>query len=351
MGLDVREGRATVPSYLHPHPFLRLLHAARHHPLPARQPRPISRKPPLTGPASTSRAWSRPSRTSHTTLRPPLSRTAAAGSRNRGGPVAASRRAGRPSRGRQEVHPRAHLGQDARIVVQDAHLHLHRRALAVGGGHHLAHLAAERRVRIGVERDPRRLPMAHARDVRLVHVHLDLERGEVGHRHDRAAREPAAHRRRHHLADLGFLPEHGAGERRADVRVLERRLARSGAPPAAASTRAWADRAARVPPASARLGAISASCSETARDCCAVDLGDAAGVARASGRARRRLDELRAGAGEVRLAPARRRPRSRRCRAGRSPRPAARRSRHPPSSEASGRGSWRRRTACVRATT
>src|SRR4051794_34568509 len=40
---------------------------------PPDNPFAISRNPPLTGPASTSRACSRPSRTSQTTLRPPLS--------------------------------------------------------------------------------------------------------------------------------------------------------------------------------------------------------------------------------------------------------------------------------------
>jgi hypothetical protein len=50
-----------------------------------------------------------------------------------------------------------------------------------------------------------RAAVAHARDVRLVHVDLDLERLEVGHRDDGAAREPAADGRRDDLADLGVL--------------------------------------------------------------------------------------------------------------------------------------------------
>ena len=61
----------------------------------------------------------------------------------------------------------------------------------------------------------------HSRDVRLVDVDLDLERREIGHRHHRAAGQAAAHRRCHDLADLGLLAEHGAGERRADHRVLQ----------------------------------------------------------------------------------------------------------------------------------
>ena len=93
--------------------------------------------------------------------------------------------------------------------------------MPVRGGNDLAHVAAERRVRIRVEDDARPLSGGNARDVRLVHVHVDLEAREVGHRHDRAPRQPPTHRRRHHLAYLGFLAEHGAGERRADLGVVE----------------------------------------------------------------------------------------------------------------------------------
>ena len=51
---------------------------------PPASPLRISRKPPLTGPASTGRGSRRPSRTSQTCGRPPASRTAAAGTRIRG---------------------------------------------------------------------------------------------------------------------------------------------------------------------------------------------------------------------------------------------------------------------------
>ena len=126
---------------------------------------------------------------------------------------------------------RAHLREDARIVIGDRHLHLHRRALPVGGGHDLPRHAAKGRVGIGVERDARRPAAGDAPDVRLVHVHLDLERREIGHRHHGAAREPAAHRRRDDLADLRVLAQHGAGERRADDRVLVASPPRAAAPP------------------------------------------------------------------------------------------------------------------------
>ena len=109
-------------------------------------------------------------------------------------------------------------------MVQNAHLHLDRRPLAVGGGHHLANLAAERGIGIRVERDPGRLAVMHAGNVRLVHVHFDFERAQVRHRHHRAARQPAAHRGCHDLAHLGLLAQHRAAERRADQRVLEARL-------------------------------------------------------------------------------------------------------------------------------
>ena len=55
---------------------------------PPESPRVTSRKLPLTGPAATSRIWSRPSRTSQRTVFPPASCTAAAGIRNRDAVVA-----------------------------------------------------------------------------------------------------------------------------------------------------------------------------------------------------------------------------------------------------------------------
>ena len=109
------------------------------------------RSPAPPAPAADS---SRPSRTSQTTLWPSGSRTAAAGRRNRGGPAARRAAPLRTLSSRKSTRG-AHLRQDPRIAIDDAHLDLHRGALAVGGGHHLPDLTAERGVGIGVERDPR----------------------------------------------------------------------------------------------------------------------------------------------------------------------------------------------------
>ena len=85
-------------------------------------------------------------------------------------------------------------------------------------------LAGER-----LDRDLGRLLVAEPGHVGLGHVGLDLQRVEVGERHDRARRGREVHARRDGrdaLAHLGHLPHHDARERRADD-------ACSGAAPAA----------------------------------------------------------------------------------------------------------------------
>ena len=81
-------------------------------------------------------------------------------------------------------------------------------------------VAGDLPVGIGVERRPRpRWPGADAVDVGLVDVDLDLERRHVDDGADAGAGEAAAGRdRRDHLAGLGVLGDHDAGERRADRR-------------------------------------------------------------------------------------------------------------------------------------
>ena len=105
LGMTLRSLRcaATAPSPASP-PSAPPPHPSPPAPRPT-SPRAISRNPPLTGPASTARASSRPSRTSHTTLRPLSSRTAAAGSRNRGGPAGAVARWPSPESARRGSPP------------------------------------------------------------------------------------------------------------------------------------------------------------------------------------------------------------------------------------------------------
>src|SRR2546430_2571998 len=63
-----------------------------------------------------------------------------------------------PRRGRalrlEEVHARTHLGEDAGVVVQNAHLHLDRRPPAVGGGAPPANPAAQPGIRVTAARGP-----------------------------------------------------------------------------------------------------------------------------------------------------------------------------------------------------
>ena len=120
---------------------------------PPDSPERISRNPPLTGPACTAARLELAVPDQPHDALAFTSRTAAAGIRNRGGPAgAAVSRRSQPSR-LEKVHPRAHLRQDPGIAVEDAHLHLDRGPLPVGGGDDLPDLAAERGVGIGVERD------------------------------------------------------------------------------------------------------------------------------------------------------------------------------------------------------
>ena len=109
-------------------------------------------------------------------------------------------------------------------MVEDRHLHLHGRALTVGRWHHLPYTPPERRVGVGIERDPRSLSVMHPTDVRLVHVDLDLQCAQVGHGDHGATRETATDRGRDDLADFSFLAKDGATERCPDVRVLEVRF-------------------------------------------------------------------------------------------------------------------------------
>ena len=108
---------------------------------------------------------------------------------------------------------------------------------------------------------------------------------EIGHRHHGAAGEPAAHRRRHHLADLGLLPEHGAGERARGCRCSRAWPRRSGARPRRPRP-APRPTPARAAAWSARLRALSESCAETSSGCSPWICGDAARPRAPTGRGR-----------------------------------------------------------------
>ena len=84
--------------------------------------------------------------------------TAASGTRIDGRTGVGGRTAAVLRFGDEEIDLGAHLGENARIVIGDRDLHLHRGALAIGGRHDLARDPAKARVGIRVERDARRLP-------------------------------------------------------------------------------------------------------------------------------------------------------------------------------------------------
>ena len=93
----------------------------------------------------------------------------------------------------------------------------------------LEHRALERPVGVRIHRDRRELARLDLADVGLVHQRPDLHEVEVGHLEQRGA---AAHVRRgrgDHLPALDVLLDDRAGDRRADVGVLELDLALSTA--------------------------------------------------------------------------------------------------------------------------
>ena len=129
---------------------------------------------------------------------------------------------GRGGRVTEERHLHAHVGQETRVELVEGGAHLHGGLLPIGRGNDGADLGRDLPVRICVEDRGDGLPVADPRDVRLVHVHLDLERGHVDDGRDARAREPAAGRhRRHHLAALRVLRDDDAAERRAHRAVVE----------------------------------------------------------------------------------------------------------------------------------
>ena len=111
---------------------------------------------------------------SHTFVVPPDSRWRPPGAGSAGVPLRDRVARGRVG-GASEVHPRAHFRKDPRIAVEDATLTctVARWRSAVGT---TCRTRPGTPFGIGVEGDPRRLVVRDPADVRLVHVHLDLER-------------------------------------------------------------------------------------------------------------------------------------------------------------------------------
>ena len=98
-----------------------------------------------------------------------------------------------------------------------------------------------------------RWPGLDLADVGLVHQRAHLHQVEVGHLEQHRAAADVAGGRGDHLAALDVLLDDGAGDRRADVGVLELDLARSPPPPGADHVGAWRWRSRAAP--------VSCSCS------------------------------------------------------------------------------------------
>src|SRR6056297_954347 len=77
--------------------------------------------------------------------------------------------------GFEEAHADAHLGQDARIALDEFHAHADRGLLAVSGRHDRLDPCRNFEVRIGVEGGYDRLPGRDPIDISLVDVDLDFE--------------------------------------------------------------------------------------------------------------------------------------------------------------------------------
>src|SRR5258706_2514918 len=112
----------------------------------------------------------------------------------------------------QDLHVRAHAGavHVSELVERD----LDRKDLdllqELGRGRHEADFARERLLRVGVERDPHRLPHLHLGDVDLVEVDLDEQRAEVGEREEHGARVEGRHAGGDGLAELDALGDDDA---------------------------------------------------------------------------------------------------------------------------------------------
>src|SRR3989449_2273934 len=134
--------------------------------------------------------------------------------------AATGRRRGRLVAEEGHLHP--HVGQDARVELVEGRAHLHGGLLPVRSGNQGADLAGDLPVGIGVEDGGDGLSVTDPRDVRLVHVHLDLERGHVHEGGDARAREAAARGDGgHHLPALGVLGDHDAGKGRPHDAVVD----------------------------------------------------------------------------------------------------------------------------------
>ena len=305
--------------HLHLHSFRRRLDAARRGAARRRsgqsEPRGSRRSPARSARGARTR---RPSRTIQTTLAPASVFTAAAGTRITGFGGAPTPRRCAPNRARENPPSRpspggcAGRGRGSRPSP----------APSRAGGRPSGRPAAP---------SPRNAVSGYASSVmragappRMRAMYASLTSTstssvvQVGHRHDGAARQPAADRRRDDLADLGVLAQHRAGERRADDRCCRCSPAAMRSPASADSLPRLRPRSARASPCAARLVAASSSCCERRFGIAASRISrDAVRVAHELIAIRPRFDDARVGGRDVRLRLRRRRPGSRRCRAAR----------------------------------
>ena len=152
---------------------------------PPWRPCVISTCPWTSPPAVTGVNFARPSTIRKTPgLRRRPSSTRPFGTTTRERAVLALRRLGREADARREVRQHAIVG------VEERDLHAHRRLLPVGRRNDLAQPAVVRLVRNGVERDLRRLVLRELREVGLVDVGADVERGELDERRRSRPPEP-----------------------------------------------------------------------------------------------------------------------------------------------------------------